>query len=410
MSLLISEYKNYYKTIHHNVRTYFLVLLIAAISNSAYNVLLGIYLKNLGHSEANVGSILSLMTVGVALGALPVSAFAGRFSKKITIVSGLFIMVLSGLAMINLRHLVVIQIAAFIYGIGQASVMILQAPILYENTASKDRVTAFSVAFVLQNVAFVFSTYFLGHASSLLSQTMTELSSLALVLNLATLTQVIAIFLTWQFTGDSMERGNTCDTLKTTLLDTYAGFKSVFKGGALYYIIQVGFIGFGAGLVVPFFSIYLKYTLEVNDATVGTIMAISQLGTILGGLVVSPLSRKFGRVKTVLACQILSIPFLFSISMPQGLIIITLSFFFRSSLMNMANPIISSLSMDIVDEGARTHMSSVVSMTGNLFRALGIFAGGFIMYHVSYNAPYYFTIFFYIVGTYIFYRTFKSVE
>lgn len=409
MRSFIREYTNYFKTINRNVTIYFLILLVAAFTGSAFNIIFGIYLKNIGYSEAVVGGILSLMTMGIALGALPVSAFAGRFSKKNTIVGGLIVMILSGLTLINCQNLFLMQVAAFVYGAGQASVMILQSPILYENTASKDRVTAFSIAFVLQNSAFVLSSYLLGNASALLSQHISELAANAAVLNIATLAQAIAILLTWQFTGSSMESRSNSTDLRSTMAETYTGFKSVFKGGALYYIIQVAFIGFGAGMVVPFFSIYLKYSLSISDGLVGTIMSISQVGTIMGGLIVSPLSRKLGRVKTVLICQVLSIPFLLSISMPQGLVIITISFFFRSSLMNMANPIINSLAMDIVSENARTHMSSVVSMTGNLFRALGIYAGGYIMYHVGYNIPYYFTIGFYIVGTYIFYKTFKNV-
>lgn len=410
MSALIEEYRRYAKTINKNVFLYYLILLLAAFSGSAFNVLFGIYLKNLGFTEQLVGEILSLMTLGTALGALPVSALAARFSKKRTIVFGLIAMVLSGLLLINIHITLFMQLSAFIYGVGQASVMILQAPILYENTASHYRVTAFSVAFVLQNLAFVISSFLLGHASTWLATALSDATANAVLMNFATLTQLIAIYLTAQFSGPQMESFIETVDFSTVLVHTLGEFKAVLSGGALMYVLQVAFIGFGAGLVVPFFNIYLKYMLSVDDGVVGTIMAISQVGTILGGLIVSPLSRKFGSVKTVLACQLLSIPFLLSISLPQGLIIITISFFFRSSLMNMANPIISNLSMSIVSEEARTSMSSVVAMTGNLFRAFGIYVGGLMMYGISYNSPYYVTIICYLIGTYIFYRTFKHFQ
>lgn len=44
-------------------------------------------------------------------------------------------------------------------------------------------------------------------------------------------------------------------------------------------------------MIVPFFSIYLKFTLEVSDGVVGNIMAISQVGTIIGGLIVPLLPK-----------------------------------------------------------------------------------------------------------------------
>ena len=163
-------------------------------------------------------------------------------------------------------------------------------------------------------------------------------------------------------------------------------------------------------MIVPFFSMYLKFTLETSDGVVGTIMAISQVGTVIGGLIVPPLAKKIGRVNTVLACQLLSIPFLISISFPQGIIIITISFFFRSSLMNMAGPVIGSLAMDIVDDETRTYMSSMVSLINNLFRSIGIYIGGYLMFAYNYNTPYYWTILCYLIGTVILYNVFKNVK
>ncbi len=408
MVSILKDYQRYFKSISRNISLYYNILLISAITSSAFNILLGIYLKNLGQSEAFVGGVLSLMTLGVGIGAFPVTMIADRFSKKKTIFFGLIIMIFAGLGMINITYLPLVQVSAFVFGLGQAAVMILQAPILYENTPEPDRVTAFSMAFVLQNFSFVVSSFFLGHASSLLSARTNEILGNQYVLNASTLLLLIPLISTLKFSGESMMKSSRVISVKETIFDTLKGYRNVLKGESLQYVIQASLIGFGAGMIVPFFSIYLKFMLSINDGVVGTIMAISQVGTILGGLIVAPLANRIGRVKTVLICQLLSIPFLLSISFPQGIVMITVAFFFRSSLMNMAGPIISSLSMDIVSDEIRTHMSSVVSMTNHLFRALGIFVGGYIMYNVSYNTPYYFTIVCYLIGTAIFYNIFKG--
>ncbi len=410
MVSILKDYQRYFKNISTNISLYYMILLVSAITSSAFNILLGIYLKNMGQTETFVGGILSLMTLGVGIGAFPVTMISDRFSKKKTIFVGLIIMILAGLAMINISYLPMVQVSAFIFGIGQAAVMILQGPILYENTPEADRVTAFSMAFVLQNISFVLSSFFLGHASSILSTRTNAILGNQYVLNASTLLLFIPLIGALKFKGESMLKCSRTVSVKESAMVTLKGYQAVLKGDSLYYILQVSLIGFGAGMIVPFFSIYLKFMLSINDGVVGTIMAISQVGTILGGLIVAPLAQKIGRVKTVLICQLLSIPFLLSISIPQGIVIITISFFFRSSLMNMAGPIISSLSMDIVGDEIRTHMSSMVSMTAQLFRALGIFVGGYIMYNVSYNTPYYFTIICYLIGTAIFYSIFKDKD
>lgn len=409
MQAIIKDYRQYFKTINSNVRRYYLIVLVSAIAASAFNVLLGIYLKQVGYGENVVGSLLSLMTVGSAIGAIPVSVLASRINKRNTIVLGLGTMLLMGLGLINLNNLLSMQICAFFYGIGQASVMILQGPILYDNTESHHRITAFSIAFVLQNLAAVIANFSVGHLSTFLSDALGPIGANALVLNAATAMLLISMWLSWHFTGSGMTASYRSGTLKSAFGETLSDFRSVLKGGATYYILQVCFIGFGAGLVVPFFSMYLKFMLGITDSSVGTIMAFSQMGTILGGLCVAPLAKHFGRARTVIACQLLSIPFLISISLPQGIVIVAISFFFRSTLMNMASPIIGSLAMEIVDEEVRTHMSSMVSMTNNLFRALGIFVGGQLM-TISYNFPYYITIICYLIGTTLFYKSFAHVD
>ncbi len=409
MQSIYADYRSYFLSLNQNVKRYYWIVLVSAISGSAFNVLLGIYLKQMGLGENIVGNMLSLMTMGAALGAIPVSVLASRFNKRNTIVLGLGTMLIMGLMIINSSHILIMQMAAFVYGLGQSAVMILQGPILYDNTEPTHRVMAFSIAFVLQNLAFVISSFTLGHLSSYFSEALGPVGANAFVLNGATSLLLLSMWLSWHFTGHGMlaryREGTFAEAIKQTMID----FKTVLTGGAIYYVLQVCFIGFGAGLVVPFFSMYLKFMLNITDSVVGSIMAFSQVGTILGGLSVGPLAKKFGRVRTVIACQLLSIPFLISISLPQGIMIVAISFFFRSSLMNMASPIIGNLAMEIVDEDVRTHMSSVVAMSNNLFRALGIFVGGLLM-TFSYNFPYYITIACYLIGTILFNKTFKNYK
>ncbi len=403
-------YYDFFKNISRNVKLYLGIIFFATIVSSAYNVLFGIYLKNLGFNEAFVGQILSINTLGVALGAIPVAIFAERINRKRTLIIGLLMMVISNLIVLNVHVPWIMQVFAFLFGIGNSTLMVLQAPIIYDNTPDEHRVTAFSMAFVLQNVAFVIGSLVLGHMSQTLTSVMGALDANKLVLNLATSLIFIGVYIALKFDGDQMVRSRREDSIQQTAANLFAGFKRLTSGKTLFYLMQVSLIGLGAGMIVPFFSMYLKYSLDTTDGVVGSIMAISQVGTVIGGLIVPPLAKKIGRVNTVLACQLLSIPFLISISFPQGIIIITISFFFRSSLMNMAGPVIGSLAMDIVDDETRTYMSSMVSLINNLFRSLGIYIGGYLMFAYNYNTPYYWTILCYLIGTFILYNVFKNVK
>ncbi len=408
MIIFIETYRDFFKRLNQNVRNFFILILITSITISAYNVLLSIYLKEIGFNEDFVGSIISLRTLGVAVGAIPVAMISGRISRKKTLVSGILLMFVMGLLQINTAVVGVLMLSSFLFGLGNAALMVLQSPVIFDNTDEDLRVTAFSFAFVLRNVAMIFSSFLLGHLSTTLAGWLPSKLSYQLVLNSSTIVLLIPLLLTFKFKDQSMCHCDNSLAIKAYLVDILSAFKVLLRGKTVLYLCQVALVGFGAGLIVPFFSIYLKYMLGITDSVVGSIMAFSQFGTIVGGLIMPFLSRRFGRVRTVLACQLLSVPFLISISFPQGIILIAISFFFRSSLMNMASPVIRSMAMEIVDENKRTQMSSLVSLTNNMFRALGIFVGGIIMYNVSYNAPYYLTIFCYLLGTTFLYRVFNQ--
>jgi len=410
MKSAMTVYYDFFKNISRNVKLYLGIIFFVTIVSSAYNVLFGIYLKNVGFTEAFVGQILSINTMGIAFGAIPMAIFAERLNRKKTIIFGMLLMVISNLIVLNVQVPMVMQIFAFIFGIGNSTLMILQAPIIYDNTPDQHRITAFSMAFVLQNVAFVLGSLVLGHLSGWITHYVGPVSANRWVLNAATSLIFIGVLIALRFTGDEMTAKKREHTIKETLEGILAGYRRMLVGKPLFYLMQVSLIGLGAGMIVPFFSMYLKYTLQTTDGIVGNIMAISQVGTVIGGLVVPPLAKKLGRVRTVIICQLLSIPFLISISFPQGIIIITISFFFRSSLMNMAGPIIGNLAMEIVDDETRTYMSSMVSLVSHLFRAVGIYIGGYLMFKYDYNTPYYFTIVCYLIGTYILYKVFKNIN
>lgn len=407
MNGILNEYKSFFKGMHRNIMYYFGIVFFTTVLSAAYNVLFGIYMKNMGFNEAFVGRILSLQTFGVALGAVPIAIFAQHFNKKWTLIVGLITMITSSFLILNLKAVFLVEVIAIIFGVGNATVMILQAPLIFNYTQEDHRITAFSMAFVLQNLAMVFGSYFLGHLSQSLTTWLGPVKANWLVLNGTTLLACVSLLIVIKIKEETHLLPKKI-SINSSFLKVIKGYKALLQGSSFKYLIQVGLVGLGAGMIVPFFGMYLKFSLNITDGKVGTIMAISQMGTVLGGLIVPPLAKKFGRVRTVIACQLLSIPFLFSISFPQGIIIITLSFFFRSSLMNMASPIIQSLAMEIVGEEERTYMSGMVSLISNLFRALGIFLGGIVMYKFSYNTPYYFTIGCYLIGTYVLYNVFKE--
>ena len=401
---LFSEFAGNLRAMNKNVRLFMACVFVNGLVTAALNIMLGIYYKNIGMSEAAIGSLLSLRTLGTSIGAFLAIVLVESLGTRKGLLTSFSTMILCGLAFVNITLMPVMQVTSLLFGMAQAVFIVVQAPFLKGNSEEHTVVGTFSASFVLSNLAMFVGSFFFGLFSDYFARFGGETFGRKIVLNLAFCLLVVVLFclLRIDFGKEARREKSEGKSLK--------GYFKILNRDSWMYMLKMALFGIGAGLVVPFFSVYIKERLQVSDSVVGVIMSISQFGTVLGGLSVPFLSRRMGRVRTVIVCQLLSIPFLVSISLPQGIVLMTISFFFRSALMNMTTPILQSLAMDLVEEKNRTIMSSIFSLTENMFRALGTSMGGWIMLTVSYNSPYYVTIVMYLLSTLVIYLLFGKNE
>lgn len=389
------EFISNFKKLNKNVFLFLIINLFASFSMGIFIMFAGIYLKEIGYGEHFVGTILSVNTVAIALGSIISAYLIERVGRKNSFVIGFICIAVGGIFIVLVNNPLVIIIMAIINGFGLSIKMTAEGMYLTENTKEENRVFVFSINFIIANIGMMGASFLGGLASNMLSNYFSNITSIVYIFigsSLLSLLSLISIYF--------MKEPENSDN--RTLKDCLKGYINILNKKVATFMTYNFIIGVGAGLVVPFFSVYLKYSMDISDDIVGSILSISQIGCIIGGFIIPIMANKLGRIRSVIICQLLSIPFLLSIAFPQGIAIITLSFFMRNGLMNMAMPLIQNLSMEIVDEKERTNLSSFVSLSSNISRALGIYIGGFLMETFTYNTPYYFTVLFYIIGVVMF--------
>ncbi|MGL5175745.1 MAG: MFS transporter [Cetobacterium sp.] len=382
-------------------RIIFINLLTSSIVLGVYNVFTGIHIKTLGYGESVIGQVLSLGSLSIAVGSMLNAYFSSKVGLKKTISFGLVLMSVGILGVGFIKNPFFIKIFSSLMGIGYGFPFSSIGVLLIENSVENERVKVFSKNFIVQSLGTVFASYFAG----ILIKTFGKIFAIDKAIPLLYLLCVFIILLGFY----PLLGLNDIDKLKKNKeRNFFKGFKEVMSGNALKFVVYNTVIGFGAGLVIPFFSVYLKFALNIDNEKVGIIMGLSQLGLVLGGFLVPYISKLLGREMTVVVCQLLSIPFLISIAFPQGIFVMGLSFFLRSTLMNLNQPLIQNISLETVEYENRALMSSVISMSSNATRALSMIVAGYLMENVSYTAPYYITVILYLIGTVIFYRSFKA--
>lgn len=414
MKNAVGMYIHFINNMKVPLRYYFSAIFFAAFANGTFNVLFRIYMKNLHFDEAVIGSVISVLTVGSAVGGILGAVATMRMGKRRALILGLALVFASALLMVNLPHLVLMYACNLLFGMGFSIINVVNNPIIFQNTTEKERITGFSLGFMLNNIGAMSASFLSGNLSSALTPKFGSLLANRVTLNIFALgfpvaIALFAVFFSKDPGADEIGHFEPDHHSKHPLLgQTFSSFKKMFAGRTVLYMIHTMCIGFGAGLVVPFFPIYIKHVLDVGDSVVGNIMAATSVGMALGGLLVPVLAGRFGSIRTVIACQLISIPFLVSISMPMTMWTVMISLFMRSALMNMATPVIGSLAMELVEKDLQTFMSSMIHLTNAGMRALGAFVGGFMMREIGYNAPYPLTIAAYLIGTALFYITFRK--
>ena len=390
-----------YKDLNNNTKHFFLgTFIIYLVVRGVFFTFAGIFLKEAGFLEGFIGRTLSCTALSIALSSVLSSFLIKNYGYKKIIIFGVILIGGGVVGLVSTLNPVVILSSAILMGMGFSMHMTSEGAFLMENVLEEKRVKVFSYNFALKSIGTIAGILLGGRLSDFLKINYSGIFSLRIIFIF-----FAALLLSFTVPINKITE-NKSRRKKTGIGEYLKSYRRVIRGRVISFLIYNSTIGFGAGLVVPFFSIYLKYALDIGNSLVGTILSIAQMGVVAGGLLVPSLAKYLGREKTVMLCQLLSIPFLISIAFPQGLVIITISFLARSTLMNLNNPIIQNLSMEMVDEDERPVLSSLFTLSSNFTRALGMITGGILMEKVSYNAPYYLTVFFYLSGTYLFYRLF----
>jgi len=363
------------------VKLFILNTFISYLVMSAFaNVLQGIYFKSLGFDEGFIGNVIAIRTLLTGLSAIPAGIMSDKIGKKYAVMSGIIFSFIGYIGQSIFISPWLIYFFACVNGVGVAVIYVNEAPFLIENCEEEKRINLFSINFIIMQFAFIIGSYGGGKIPELMGgQSVIILRKAQLIFSLLALASLIPLT-------------RIKDNRKSRSLSKGGNFFSLLKKKNIaMVIIYYMLIGFGAGLVVPFFNLFLHYKLNAGTGVVGNIMAYSQVATILGAFLVPYVSKKLGKVYTVQLCQILSIPFLIFISVAGSVWLTTLVFFMRSALMNMAQPALQNLTMEMVEDHERSAMSSLISLSNHITRGISASVAGYIMANISYEFPYYVT-------------------
>ncbi|UCF78651.1 MAG: MFS transporter [Candidatus Eiseniibacteriota bacterium] len=399
----LKDYIAHLKLFSSNARAFLLGSLIIWIGASMFMLLLNLYFKELGFSESYIGTVLSRTALGSVLFAVPVGLILGRFTFRFVLTLSAVIIAVGYVVQVVTESSHTILVAAFVAGIGFTVFRSASAPFFMRHTTEKERTYLFSMNFAVSTFGALAGSLIGGYLPrlfSLVTDIGYEQHRYALVVaSLIIVASSIPFLSIREETPDRKATSQFLKNLKGT------NWKLIGKLSVPAFII-----GTGAGLIIPFMNLYFKDLFDSSADTIGILFALLQCFMTAGTLMGPVLGRKMGLVRSVVASQIASIPFMLVLCFSRYFPVVVVSFLLRGALMNMNQPLSANFAMESVrkEEHAVTNSMLMLAWMGSW--AISVQIGGVLIEHYSYVPSFLAAISLYVVASVLYYLFFKDAE
>src|SRR5215831_2543148 len=342
-------------------RRFLLGEFLAWVGMGIFQVLFNLYLVQGHFQEAFVGRAVSLNALGVALLALPAGWMADRWGRRRIIVGGALVDGLAQFTRAISLHPGAILAGSFISGAGQAMLAIAAAPFIAEHSTSRERTHLFS--------AFFAAVLFAGVIGNILGG---WIPPALLRLPASVRPDLLGAYRFSLLIGAAFVLGGTLPlaTLKGHVEKPTPQLGRRLARADVRLLAPIALnsvlIGLGAGLVIPFMNLYFARRFACSSAQIGSFFSAAQIVTAVASLVGPAIARRFGKLRTAVSSELLSLPFLVTLGAERRLPIAVMAFLFRATLMQASTPLVNAFVMEVLPQELRARSSSLNNLLWNL--------------------------------------------
>jgi len=385
---------------------------LLGLSSGVWGVIFYLYLNlgEVGFQPDFIGNMFTASAIATGLVALP----AGLLCERVGTKRAMFVSQMSSLVsiiQIVTLHPSILLLASLTTGLIGTIGWVASAPFMMENSRQEERTYLFSISWAVMVIMGVIGSYIGGAMPDTFN------AALGLPTGAETgsatgyrITLIISIALALAVTVPILfiKQDKTIQRQKAGALLSLENIKSPLT--IIKFMIPTGLIGFGAGFIVPLFNIFFKLKFAATPEQVGTVFALGNVTLGIGTLVAPTLANRIGKVKAVVVCEYLSMPFIMLMTLAPNLALATSAYLFRGALMNMAGPISSTFQMEMVTESERATTSGLMIMADNIPRAVTASISGKMMTQSDFYTPFLFTTATYFVASSLYFVFFRKVE
>ena len=349
-----------------------------------------------------MGIIITIMGVSAFAGSIPLGIAADKYGKrKILIIGNVIASVTIAVFALTTNPLILI-IAALLEGISEAAVLSSTSSLLAEKCKAAQRNGAFALFGFTQSLAFGVGSFTILAVAIFESLGFNNQASHVILYVALAILGLLSTLIMFKIRESKILKKTK------TKLRTLLPIRS--KNILSKYVLTSAIIAFGAGMVVPLMTYWLKLQYGVPDSISGPILGVSSIIIALSILPSPYLAKKIGTVKTIVLTQAMSIIFLITTPLLPNYLLASSVYTIRAFLMNMATPLSQSMIMGLVKEDERGAASGITAASWRLPNALSTTIGASLMGAGFLAEPFFISAIFYSSSIILFWIFFKNTR
>lgn len=404
----VGEYIHSMRMLSRNAKLFLAATAVRGIGNGIWGVLFNLYLKQVGFRPDFIGLVFTVGGITTGVTALPIGLACEKIGVRKALLIGETVDFVNLLMVWTLVPPVLLSmniLSGFIGTIG----WVANAPFMMENSQEGERTYLFSAFWTLMVITGVVGNVVGGFLptifSLLLRASPGETSVLSFRLSLALAAVLAASSLLPFFMIKQKKNSTGCQTRDLLGFKNVKSWRTIVK-----FIVPTAIIGLGAGFIVPLFNLFFSLKFAASAGQIGIMSAASNITLGIGLIAAPALSRRLGKVRSVVLCEFASMPFIMFTTLAPNLPLAAASYVTRNALMNMAGPIGTTLQMELVSETERATTSGFMVMADNVPRAITASASGVMMTGDDFLTPFLFTTATYFAASTIYFVFFRRAE
>ena len=387
-----------------NARLFLLGSFLMGMNFQFFQLLLNLYLKEMGLAEGDIGLIQSGRGIGMTLMAIPAALILSRIRVKPVLQWAAVGVAFFSACLVTVNHLPLLIGFMILSGMSFSFYRIAAGPFFMRNSTPTERTYLFSFQFASMLLAGMIGSVGAGRMARYLGESTGDILlgyQYTLFLGIA-----IGILALIPYAFIRASKPSAEESRLTFSWDL------IRKRRSFYYKITISnfLTGLGAGLIIPFLNLYFRDRFGMPADEIGYFYFMVHCAMFTGMMIGPVLARKFGLVRTVVITQLLSIPFMLILSYSYLLPLAAIAFVLRGGLMNLGVPMITNLGMELSERHEQPLVNALLGIAWTSSWMVSAALGGAVIEKFGYTTTLNVSIIIYLISTVTLYAYFKGAE